>query len=98
MSKTLRTICEKFRHLAVSESGQDLVEYGLMVTLLALACISGMQGPANSVNQIFGQVSTALAPSQNHGENGWGDGGGGGRHGGGGGGHHWGGGGHHFGF
>jgi Flp pilus assembly pilin Flp len=111
MSKTLKTICEKLRHLAVNESGQDLAEYGLLVTLLALACISGMQGPANSVNQIFGQISTALAPPQSNGsqgdtggggnQGGGGDRGGRGGHGGdggGGGGHHGGGGGHHFGF
>jgi Flp pilus assembly pilin Flp len=112
MSKMLKTICKKLRHLAVCESGQDLAEYGLLVTVLALACISGMQGPANSVNQIFGQISTALAPPQTNG--GQGDTGGGGNQGGGGdrggrgrgghggdgggGGHHGGGGGRHFGF
>lgn len=104
MSTTLKAICEKLRQLAVCESGQDLAEYGLMVTLLALACISGMQGPANSVNQIFGQISTALAPAQSSGSQGGtgggnrGYGGGHGGHGGNGGGHHGGGGGHHFGF
>jgi Flp pilus assembly pilin Flp len=62
MKKTLEKLCAKFQRLMRCEGGQDLVEYGMLVTLIALVCISGMQGTANSINTMFGEVSQALAP------------------------------------
>jgi len=95
MSKILQKLYEKLRSLAICESAQDTVEYAMLVTLIALVCISGAQSAANSVNQLYGQVSQAFdtqqqgqqqqPPQQNHHH----DHGGG--HGGGqGGGHFWG--------
>jgi Flp pilus assembly pilin Flp len=60
MSKTLEKLYAKIRRLIGGECGQDLVEYGMLVTLIALMCISGMQSTANSVNDMFGEVSQAL--------------------------------------
>jgi len=70
MSVTLKKICEKFQHLASRESGQDLMEYGLLVSLLALACVSGIPGTANSVNHMFRQVSRALGTPPSYGNQG----------------------------
>lgn len=64
MRKTLLKLHLKLRRLMRCESGQDMVEYGLLVTLIALLSISGASGVANSVNQIFGQVSRALINTQ----------------------------------
>ena len=64
MSKTLEKLYAKFQRLMRGEGGQDLIEYGLAVTLIALTCITGMQGAASSVNQAYGQVAQALDPTQ----------------------------------
>ena len=42
------------------EEGQDLVEYALLVVLIALAAILGMQGLANAVNATFLAAGTNL--------------------------------------
>jgi Flp pilus assembly pilin Flp len=68
MSRILNKVYVKFHRLLHCESGQDLVEYGLVVTMLALACISAAQGTANSVNNLFGQVSQALDSQQQQGQ------------------------------
>jgi Flp pilus assembly pilin Flp len=62
MSKTLGKIDTMVRRLWKGDCGQDLVEYGLAVTLLALLCISGMQTAAGSLNDAFDEVSQALVP------------------------------------
>jgi Flp pilus assembly pilin Flp len=41
--------------------GQDLVEYSLLVCLIALAAISGVRHVATAVTAIFSNVSTSLA-------------------------------------
>lgn len=45
----------------VSESGQDLMEYGLMVLLASLIAISLQQNIASAVATVFTNVSTTLA-------------------------------------
>ena len=47
--------------LPCSESGQDLVEYALLVCLIALGCIAGVRHVATAVSTVFGNVSTSLA-------------------------------------
>ena len=42
------------------ESGQGLVEYMLILALVAFAAIAGMSTLATSVNQAFGRVGTIL--------------------------------------
>ena len=51
----------KFQSLAREEEGQDLVEYGLLVTVIALGAISGVNHVATAVSHIFTNVSTSLA-------------------------------------
>ena len=43
------------------EDGQDLVEYALLVALIALAAVSGVRNVASAVNKTFNSVSTSLA-------------------------------------
>jgi pilus assembly protein Flp/PilA len=42
------------------EHGQDLVEYALVVALIAFAATAGMKNFAAGINKAFGQVSTTL--------------------------------------
>lgn len=51
----LRFVCE--------DDGQDLVEYALLITFIALACIVGMQNLGTAINQKYTDVSTSLAGS-----------------------------------
>jgi Flp pilus assembly pilin Flp len=64
MVKILETVYAKFRRLDRSQSGQDMLEYAMLLSMIALVCISGVQSAANSVNNMFGQVSQAFDASQ----------------------------------
>ncbi len=43
------------------EQGQDMVEYALLVSLIALLCIAGISHIAVSVNGTFSSISSSLA-------------------------------------
>jgi pilus assembly protein Flp/PilA len=43
------------------EEGQDLVEYALLVALIALVCVTGVGNVATAVNTVFSAISTSLA-------------------------------------
>jgi pilus assembly protein Flp/PilA len=47
--------------LGSCEDGQDMVEYSLLVTLIALATITGIRGVASGVNLAFSNISSSLA-------------------------------------
>jgi len=49
-----------FQRLWIVEEGQDLVEYALLVALVALAATAGMKGLATSINTAFGAVGSRL--------------------------------------
>jgi pilus assembly protein Flp/PilA len=49
--------------LAKTEDGQDLLEYALLVALIALVCVGAIGLAGTNVNTIFGRIATALAPS-----------------------------------
>ena len=42
------------------EKGQDLVEYALIVALIAFAAIVGMNDLANGINTAFNQISQTV--------------------------------------
>lgn len=42
------------------EEGQDLVEYGLLVALVALAATAGMNALAAAINSTFGTIGSKL--------------------------------------
>jgi pilus assembly protein Flp/PilA len=50
------------RHLA-REHGQDLVEYALVIALLAFGCTAAMKSLAAGVGVAFNNVGTALSTS-----------------------------------
>jgi pilus assembly protein Flp/PilA len=43
-----------------SEEGQDLVEYALVVALIAFAATAGMKNLALDINQVFNALGTQL--------------------------------------
>jgi len=45
------------------EDGQDLLEYALLVALIALVCVGAIGLAGTNVNVIFGRIATALSPS-----------------------------------
>jgi pilus assembly protein Flp/PilA len=51
-------------HLAImnlkSDEGQDLVEYALLIALIAFACTAGMGTLANSINAAFSSIAGKL--------------------------------------
>jgi pilus assembly protein Flp/PilA len=42
------------------EDGQDLIEYALLVALLALAATAGMKALGTAINTEFGKMVTSL--------------------------------------
>jgi pilus assembly protein Flp/PilA len=46
--------------LMVREEGQDLVEYALVVALIAFGAITGMTQLAQGLNLVFSSVATTL--------------------------------------
>ena len=45
------------------EDGQDLIEYALLVALIALVAVGAITLAGTNVNTIFGRIATALAPA-----------------------------------
>jgi len=43
------------------EEGQDLTEYGLLMVLVALACIAAMQKLASGISTVFANASSSLS-------------------------------------
>jgi pilus assembly protein Flp/PilA len=46
-----------------NDDAQDLLEYALLVALIALVCVGAIGLAGTNVNVIFGQIATALSPS-----------------------------------
>jgi pilus assembly protein Flp/PilA len=53
----------KMQTLMASEEGQDLVEYALVVALIAFGAVAGMKGLSSEINTAFNTVSSDLASS-----------------------------------
>ena len=51
----------KFQDLKNSEQGQDLVEYALVVALIAFGAVTGMSPLATGINTAFSKISSTLA-------------------------------------
>jgi Flp pilus assembly pilin Flp len=45
------------------EVGQDLVEYGLLISLIAVAAISSMKSLANAISNVFSAAAANLTVS-----------------------------------
>jgi len=45
------------------DAAQDLLEYALLVALIALVCVGAISLAGTNVNSIFGQIAGALTTS-----------------------------------
>lgn len=61
MNNMLLNIFVKLQNLMDREEGQDLVEYALLVSLIALAAITGVGKVATAITTVFTNISTSLA-------------------------------------
>ena len=61
MSDLSRKLYVRFQRLMRDEQGQDLVEYALLVCLIALAAIGGVNHVATAVTKVFSNISSSLA-------------------------------------
>jgi pilus assembly protein Flp/PilA len=60
MNTMLLKLYVKFQDLASREEGQDLVEYALVVALIAFGATAGMKSLATGLNSAFTGISTTL--------------------------------------
>ena len=56
----LLLLSAKFRNLLNREEGQDLIEYALVVALIAFAAVAGMNTLAQDINNAFIGIGNTL--------------------------------------
>jgi len=61
MINTLRKLYVNAQGLMAEDSGQDLIEYSLVVALIAFAAVAGMSTVATGINNAFSTISSKLA-------------------------------------
>jgi len=57
---TGQTFGTRLRHMLGDERGQDLIEYALVVALIAFAAAAGMTSVATKINAAFSKIGTKL--------------------------------------
>jgi pilus assembly protein Flp/PilA len=60
MKNKLMKLSTKMQVLLMSEEGQDLIEYALVVALIAFAATAGMSTLATKINAAFTGIGTTL--------------------------------------
>ncbi|HUY82414.1 MAG TPA: Flp family type IVb pilin [Acidobacteriaceae bacterium] len=60
MKDTILMLNIKLRTLLSDEQGQDLIEYALLVALVAFGATAGMSTLAGAINGAFSSVGTVL--------------------------------------
>jgi pilus assembly protein Flp/PilA len=63
MNKMLFNLYVKFQALKNGEEGQDLVEYALVVALIAFGATAGMSSLSGAINTAFANISSTLSTS-----------------------------------
>ena len=61
MNTLLIKMFVKFQDLVSREEGQDLVEYALIIALIALGATAAMKGLAAGISSAFSSISTQLS-------------------------------------
>ena len=60
MKETMLKLSAKIQTLMLQEEGQDLIEYALVVALIAFAATAGMRTLATDINLAFTNIGTQL--------------------------------------
>ena len=55
-------ICEKIKILIREEDGQGLVEYALILVLIALVAIAAISAVGNSTSSVFTTINSSISP------------------------------------
>ena len=55
-----QTLTGRLRHMDADGRGQDLIEYALVVALIAFAAAAGMSTVATKINAAFTNIGTKL--------------------------------------
>ena len=63
MNKLIFGVSMKLQDLMKMEEGQDLVEYALVVALIAFGAVAAMKGLSTEINTAFNVISSDLATS-----------------------------------
>ena len=56
----MKNLITRMRTLMRDDSGQDLLEYALLVALIALVAVAAVKNSGQAVNSIFTSVATQL--------------------------------------
>jgi pilus assembly protein Flp/PilA len=63
VNKLIFGVYMKLQDLMKMEEGQDLVEYALVVALIAFGAVAAMKGLSTEINTAFNVISSDLATS-----------------------------------
>ena len=66
MNKVFLRLFSMLRSLATSECGQDMVEYALVVALVAFAATAGVKKVATGLNTAYSNVSVTLGTTSHN--------------------------------
>jgi pilus assembly protein Flp/PilA len=61
MSDLLLKLSAKIQHVMLSEEGQDVIEYALVIAFIAFAATVGMTSLAGAINSAFTTIGTDLS-------------------------------------
>lgn len=60
MNKLMINILVKVQDLLKNEEGQDLVEYGLVVALVAFGAVAAMKALGTEISTVFSDITSTL--------------------------------------
>ncbi len=63
MNSQMVSMIAKLQTLLKNEEGQDLVEYGLVVALVAFGAVAAMQALGTEISTVFSQITSTLSSS-----------------------------------
>ena len=56
----MKTLKARLRRLVLSETGQDLIEYAMLASLIAVVAFAAVTGVGNTINTVFwGAIAAA---------------------------------------
>ena len=61
----MKNLITRMRALTRDDSGQDLLEYALLVALIALVTVVAVQNSGQAVNTIFTNIASKLSNAAN---------------------------------
>jgi pilus assembly protein Flp/PilA len=56
----MRLVVTRLRSLVRDDSGQDLLEYALLIALIALACVVAVTAAGTKVSAVFTAIAAAI--------------------------------------